>query len=204
MTEINKYQNGKIYKIVCNKTNLVYIGSTTQNYLSDRLKGHRCNYKRFLNNNYNYVLSYKILENNDYYIELVELFPCNSKDELLVRERYYFDNIDCINKVRPKITKDEITEYIKKYYEENKEKLKEQKKIYNNEHKDKIREQQKIYNNEHKDKIKEQVKKYSKEYREINKDKIKDKKKEYREANKDKIKEQKKIDYLKKKELKNL
>lgn len=27
--EINKYENGKIYRIVCNKTGLCYIGSTT-------------------------------------------------------------------------------------------------------------------------------------------------------------------------------
>lgn len=94
MTEINKYQNGKIYKIVCNKTNLVYIGSTTQKYLSDRLKGHRCCFNR----NKKITTANQILENGDYYIELVELFPCNSKDELLVRERYYFDVIECVNK----------------------------------------------------------------------------------------------------------
>jgi hypothetical protein len=123
--EVNKYQNGKIYKIVCNKTNLVYIGSTTQKYLSYRLKGHCYAHKQFLNGKCRYTTCFKILENNDYYIELVELYPCNSKDELLVRERYYFDNIECVNKHQPSQTKDEKKikncQNAKQYYYNNKE-----------------------------------------------------------------------------------
>ena len=34
------YQNGKIYKIVSDNCDLVYIGSTTEYKLEDRLKGH--------------------------------------------------------------------------------------------------------------------------------------------------------------------
>ena len=34
------YQDGKIYKIVCRITNLVYIGSTTNKYLCNRLGHH--------------------------------------------------------------------------------------------------------------------------------------------------------------------
>ena len=101
---MERYQNGKIYKIVCNKTGLVYVGSTTEKYLSNRLKGHRKSYRNFLKGNYSFVTSFKILENDDCYIELIEYFPCNSRDELLVRERYYFDTIECINKCRPKVT----------------------------------------------------------------------------------------------------
>ena len=183
MTEINKYQNGKIYKIVCNKTNLVYIGSTTQKYLSDRLKGHRCDYKRFLSTNKHYVSSFKIMENNDYFIELIELFPCNSKDELFVRERYYYDNNVCINNYKPHTTKDE---------------KKEQCKIYNLEHKDEIKEQCKIYKLEHKDEIKEQRREYDKKYNNDHKEQ----QRKYREENKEKLKEQQKIYYEKRKELK--
>ena len=40
------YQQGKIYKIVCNTTGLLYIGSTTQKFLSSRLSGHMRNYKK--------------------------------------------------------------------------------------------------------------------------------------------------------------
>jgi len=200
MTEINKYQNGKIYKIVCNKTNLVYIGSTTQKYLSDRLKGHRCNYKRFLENKNRNVSSFKILENNDFYIELIELFPCNSKDELLVRERYYFDNIDCINKVRPQITKEEEKERDtlnrKKRYENNKDKILDIQHQYYQENKEKIKEHKKIYNKEHKEE--------RKKYNEGRKEMMKEYMKEYRKNNKDKIKEIQKKCYKNQKELKNL
>jgi hypothetical protein len=34
------YELAKIYKIVCNKTGMVYIGSTCQRLLSQRLSGH--------------------------------------------------------------------------------------------------------------------------------------------------------------------
>ena len=46
MTE-NKYNNSKIYKIVCNITNEVYYGSTVQG-LSKRLKGHVNDSKQFV------------------------------------------------------------------------------------------------------------------------------------------------------------
>jgi hypothetical protein len=184
MTEINKYQNGKIYKIVCNKTNLVYIGSTTEKYLCNRLKGHVYKFKE---NKTNYT-SFKVLENNDYYIELIELYPCNSKDELLVRERYYFDIIDCVNKLKPKSTIDETTNRIKEYYKEyqqiNKNKINETNKEYYQRNKDKIK--------EYKDNIKEEKKEYDKQRNQLNKDKIKEQKKEYNKQR-----------YLKLKALKN-
>lgn len=197
MTEINKYQNGKIYKIVCNKTNLIYIGSTAEKYLSNRLKGHRRNYKLHLEGKKNIASSYKILENNDYYIELLELFPCGSKDELLVRERYYFELLECINKVKPQITEDEEKEYTKKYYEEHKEEIKEQKKQYQQDNKEKIKEQKKHYREEHKEQLKEKNQKYQDE----NKVKILEQKKQYYQNNKLKILEQKKQYHILKREL---
>jgi hypothetical protein len=151
---MNKYQNGKIYKIVCRVTNLVYIGSTIEKYLSNRLKNHRSNLKT---NKIN-TTSSKVLEGGDYYIELVELYPCNSKDELLVRERYYFDIIDCVNKHRPKRTEEEKKKQSKKccqeYYEKNKDKIKKQKQI----NLDKIKENKKVWYQLNKDKIKKQYK----------------------------------------------
>ena len=47
--------------------------------------------------------SYDILANADYNIILIELFPCNSKDELLARERHYKDTLICVDKNRPGI-----------------------------------------------------------------------------------------------------
>lgn len=154
---MNKYQNGKIYKIVCRITNLIYIGSTIEKYLSNRLKNHR---SKFKNNKKDNTTSFKVLENNDYYIELVELFPCNSRDELLVRERYYFDLIDCVNKIRPITTFEEKKEInnirVKKYRDNdnNKEKIKEQLKKYRDNNKEKESKRHQKYYEENKDKIK--------------------------------------------------
>ena len=46
------YQQGKIYKIVCNMTGMVYVGSTCEQRLSQRLARHVLNYKKFLNAKY--------------------------------------------------------------------------------------------------------------------------------------------------------
>ena len=64
------YELGKIYKLVCNKTGLIYIGSTCQKLLSQRLSGHVKNFKQWKNGKTRYVPSYTIIENNDYFIEL--------------------------------------------------------------------------------------------------------------------------------------
>ena len=69
------YQDGKMYKIECNVTGSVYIGSTCEKILSRRLTGHVSNDKAYKRDGKNYVTSYKVLENDDYNIYLIELFP---------------------------------------------------------------------------------------------------------------------------------
>ena len=51
--------------------------------------------------NIHFTTSFKILENNNYYIELIELFECTCKDELCARESYYIKSLECVNKVIP-------------------------------------------------------------------------------------------------------
>jgi hypothetical protein len=87
------YSNGKIYKIVCNITGDIYIGSTCEPILARRLAGHVGNYKSYLNGKYHYVTSYKIIEQGNYDIVLIELFPCDTKDQLHARESYYTQTI---------------------------------------------------------------------------------------------------------------
>jgi len=111
------YADGKIYKIVCNETGLQYYGSTIQK-LSHRLAKHRDMYATYLRTELNYVTSYKVLENNDYSIVLVEMFPCTCKDELLGRERHHADNNVCVNKNRARITDEERQAYRKEYRQE--------------------------------------------------------------------------------------
>jgi uncharacterized protein (DUF2344 family) len=121
------YQLGKIYKIECNVTEKVYIGSTCEPTLARRLTKHLTNYKRYLNGTYSYVSSFDVLQNRNYDIVLIESYPCNSKDELHARERYYTNNIDCVNKIKNQGMYHEIgeKEYQKQYHEKNKDKLKE-------------------------------------------------------------------------------
>ena len=82
----------KIYKIVDNTNGNVYIGITTQKYLSSRLAGHRQDKT---------CMSRDIIKNGDYKIELIE----ETDDK--TRERYWIENTDCVNKQIPGRTKKE-------------------------------------------------------------------------------------------------
>jgi len=130
------YQRGKIYKIICNVTNKCYVGSTCEPTVAHRLTKHKANYKKYLNNNYNYVTSFDILQNNNYEIVLIENYPCNSKDELHARERHWIETLECVNKVIPTRTRAEYREatkeHIKEYYQQTKEKVRAKDKIKHN------------------------------------------------------------------------
>ena len=133
------YANGKIYKIVDNTSEKVYIGSTCKT-LKHRLSGHVSAYKKFIKGKYHYITSFDIFKNDDYEILLVESFPCNFKDELLARERYWTNKVNCINKYKPGLFNElgEV-EYNKQYYVEHQDHLKEKVKQYYVEHQEQIR-----------------------------------------------------------------
>ena len=103
-----RYQEGKIYKIVCNITGEVYIGSTIEKYLCDRLgthKGHKD------------CVSRNIINRGDYKIELIKDYPCNSKKELEEEEGKYIRNNTCINiKIPHRTKKRMVMKIIKKKY----------------------------------------------------------------------------------------
>jgi hypothetical protein len=111
------YSQAKIYKIVDNTNNNVYIGSTCEPTLARRLAGHIVNYKQYLKGKSNFVTSFDIFKNGDYDIILIENVKCDSKDQLTARERYYIESLECINKCIPGRTK-------KEYKQDNKEKIK--------------------------------------------------------------------------------
>ena len=107
---ITDYSQGKIYKIVCNKTGLQYIGSTKEKYLSRRLARHKQNYNDFQKGKGHYMSSFKLFDNKDVSIILIETYPCNSKYELESRERYWIENSECVNMVVPTRTRKEKRE----------------------------------------------------------------------------------------------
>jgi hypothetical protein len=95
------YSKGKIYKLVCNETGLVYYGHTTYEYLSQRLAKHIQHYKEWLEGKARFITAFEIIKNNNYEIILLESYPCNSIDELKARERYYIENNERVNKNIP-------------------------------------------------------------------------------------------------------
>jgi hypothetical protein len=87
------YQKGRIYKIVCNESGLIYIGSTVQG-LAQRMAEHRHRFR----NNILECSSRRVLENNNYTVTLLEKYPCNDIEELHTREQFHIDNTqNCIN-----------------------------------------------------------------------------------------------------------
>lgn len=96
------YNNGKIYYIICKKTNNIYIGSTTEP-LRVRLAKHK-----YEANNVNRpnTSSAKCLKHN-YIIKCLENYPCNNNEELTDRESLYIiksrleNTFNCINERCP-------------------------------------------------------------------------------------------------------
>ena len=149
--ENEKYQRAKIYKIVDNTNDNVYIGSTCEPTLARRLAKHRGNYNFYMNGKGFYVTSFKILENDNYDIILIENYPCNNKDELHARERYHIESNNCVNKVIPNRKPKESH---KCFYENNKEKIKANVKEYEEKNKENILKQKKEYRENNKEQIK--------------------------------------------------
>ena len=123
----SRYKNGKIYKLVCDATPIVYYGSTTDS-LSMRLRLHKiqnCSSK-------------ELFDAGNVSIELIEEYPCNNKHELLARERIYIEfmsknfthTIICNKKIPNRTSKEyrqdnreHRNEYSKKYNQDNKESI---------------------------------------------------------------------------------
>jgi len=182
------YTDAKIYTIRSRSDeNLIYVGSTTQK-LTQRLAKHRsdCKMGRCYSL-YDYIINDDWC---DWYIELYEAYPCNSKEELFKKEGEIIRQIATINKRIAGRTKRE-------YYEDNVENLKEKHKEYREGNAEKLKEYKKEHYENNKDKIKEN----SKKYRENNAEKLKEKRKNYRENNAEKLKEIDKKYYEKIKEI---
>jgi group I intron endonuclease len=120
MPKVTNYQNGKIYKLVNNMTNDIYVGSTCS-LLCERIAQHRIDSKKEKKKN---ILLYKFIFDNggwaNFTIVLIELYNCNSKIELFQRERYWYDQLKpSLNAKKPYTTNNEKQEYQIKYRREN-------------------------------------------------------------------------------------
>jgi len=171
------YQNGKIYKITSG--DLTYIGSTTQPTVAKRLAQHVGDFKKW-KPGIGKCTSYALIESGDYTISLIESYPCNTKDELTARERFYIESMPCINKVRKLNQTEEDRIQSKKewreanptanadYYKDHQKEIRERKIKKYNETKDTIPQEQKdkiaAYQKEYREKNKERLAAYHKEY----------------------------------------
>ena len=126
----NKYENGKIYKIIDISYTQTYYGSTIEP-LCNRMSKHRSNYRIYKNGgDMNNVTVYKIFDEfgvDNCKIELVELFPCDSKMELERKEGEYIKNNECVNKM---IMGRTAEEYKKEYRKKHKDILSQKNKEY--------------------------------------------------------------------------
>ena len=131
----SKYQKGKIYKIVDNGYSKMYIGSTIQS-LANRMSRHRKDYLRYKDGKpVSYTSSYVLFDDfgvENCKIELVEVFPCNSKEELRKQEGVHIKSNECVNEIVNERTRDEwyndnkevIQEKLRQYAVKNKETIK--------------------------------------------------------------------------------
>ena len=134
----NKYHNGKIYKITDVAYTECYIGSTIQP-LCNRMADHRSDYKSYKNCRKVYCYSFMLFDKyglENCKIELVELFPCQSKAELERREGYLMKHETCVNKFIAGRTQRE-------YLEDNRERILGGFRQYNIQNKERIGERRK-------------------------------------------------------------
>ncbi len=133
------YNNGKIYKLICDNSDFIYIGSTTQKLYKrlDQHKRYGCSSK-------------KLFELGNVKIILIEDFKCENKEQLIKREQYYIDKYKN-NIINNKNAVENKKENKLKYNNKNRDKIKE---YYN-----KNRDRYKIYRIKNRDKINENKKK---------------------------------------------
>ena len=143
------YANGKIYKIVpidgIDGDGDAYIGSTTKQYLSQRMDCHRRDYVQWKRGNLKVskVNSFDIFDKHNVdncRIILLETFPCQSRDELTSREAYFIRSMKCVNKIIPHRTRAE-------YREDNREDIRQKKIDYYNNNKESINERRREIGN---------------------------------------------------------
>lgn len=162
------YDAGKIYKLVC-EDGKYYIGSTIRP-LYARISSHRyASTKTQTNNAYNHI---KTIGWDKVTIQLIELFPCENRTQLLERETFHIcqhkEDVLCLNTRNP-LTDNTTTEAkqahretCKEYYQQHREEILQKRSEYQCEH----REERSEYNREYRQRNAEKLKAYDKEYAE--------------------------------------
>jgi hypothetical protein len=164
------YSKGKIYQVKSAATERIYVGSTIVT-LPVRLKKHKSDYGIGEGACVNDL--FEEFGKDNFYIELIEEFPCNTKRELRKREQFWIDTLrdTCINKYNSYRTK-----------EYKKEKARQADRKHKSTHRERVNEKQKLKARE------PEIVKKRHEYYEENKSHILDKTNAYKKRNKEIIK----------------
>jgi group I intron endonuclease len=163
------YQNGKIYCIRDHIDGQIYVGSTCQS-LSKRMAYHTQDAKKANRQNtliYPLMLNYGL---EQFYIELVEEYPCENSNQLEKREGEITREMKA--SLNMKVSGRTMEEYKveeadkirqsksirgKRYRENNPEKVKERRKLNYWKDPEKYKEQARKYNEEHKEEISRKI-----------------------------------------------
>ncbi len=105
---MNKYQEGKIYKIINrNNEGQCYIGSTCM-ALYMRFKQHKRDYRDADRRTCMSKVLFDLYGVENCKIELIENFPCDTNAQLLRRETEFIEINDCVNIIAPIKSKEQI------------------------------------------------------------------------------------------------
>lgn len=174
----NKYSRGKIYKIVNDINDEIYVGSTVKT-LSNRMAAHRSCLK--ISREKNRKIYKSMIEHgvDHFRIILIELFPCSCIEELRAREDFYIRELNptlnlCNAVFNHEKRKNYLKEYRKEYYGKNRDVLIEYQKEYRKENADIINAKKKEYY------YKPEIMKRRKEYLQKNAENIRIRDKKYR------------------------
>lgn len=180
---VKDYQQGKIYIIRNSVNDKVYIGSTCKPRLCQRMVIHRSCMQRLLNGTYKKMAEIGI---ESHYIELIELYPCDSVDELRAREghwqRQYKETM-----WNRKIEGRTMKEYTHEYNEANREQIKEKAKEYYEANLEQIREKAKERMHKYREANPKTIYESRHKHLEANRERINKQKREQYEANRDRV-----------------
>jgi hypothetical protein len=94
-TSITPIPDGVIYKLESVLAKLVYYGSSEN--IDKRMAHHRMAYERFKTGNCNNRCVYKVMEQPDCKLTILERKPFDNAIELQKRESYYISTFPCVN-----------------------------------------------------------------------------------------------------------
>ena len=191
------FSKGKIYCIRNNINDEIYIGSTCQS-LSQRMVEHRASRKQPKQQTRKLVIFMnEVDDNNVFYPELIEDYPCENFYQLrkregeLIREMKPTLNlrVECRTKKEYyEVNKEHILDKCKEYHENNREHLNQQRRERYETNKDREKEQQQAYRENNREVINEK----QRERYEQNKEERNRKHREHYHANKERISERRK------------